>query len=113
MPDFSKNSKAEIMSFLSGMPGGIAFAGWEGSGAKYDAPTARQSWMSAMKNPEYDEEIEKAMLTSMSHLTGGGPMAGKDQMMPPKLKFLQEAKETPQEGPFPIGLRVFNAITRK
>jgi hypothetical protein len=113
MPDFSKNSKAEIMSFLSGMPGGIGFAGWEGNGARYDAPTARQSWMSAMKNPEYDEEIEKAMLTSMSYLTGGGPMAGKDQMMPPKLKFLQEAKEIPPEGPFPIGLRVFNAMTRK
>ena len=113
MPDFSKNTKAEILQYLSGMPGAIGFAGWEGSGARFDAPSARQTWMTAMKNPEYDAELEKALLTSMNQLQGGGPAAGAANMMPPKLKFLPEASTPPAETPFPVGLRIFNAMTGK
>ena len=97
MPDLSKNTKAEILSFLSSMSGAIGFAGWEGNGAKFDAPTAQQSWLSAMKNPQYDEDVEKALLASMNQLQGGGPAASYENIMPPKLKFLQEVKQTSEE----------------
>ena len=113
MPDLSKNTKAEILQYLSGMPGAIGFAGWEGNGAKFDAPSAKQTWMTAMKNPEYDAELEKALLSSMNQLQGGGAAAGAANMMPPKLKFLQEASAPPAESAFPVGSRVFKAMTGK
>jgi hypothetical protein len=98
MPDFSNTDKADILRYLKSMPGAVAFEGWD----KYGTPTmtdgaSLHNWITAMKNPAYDEDIERALLASAQQL---GPSAQQQHLKSinatlPQLKFIPQMDSSP------------------
>ena len=61
MPDFSKVSKEDILRAIEQQPGVSHFTGWDQYGTqKLRTGEGRRSIDSAMQNPAYDEQIERA-----------------------------------------------------
>ena len=94
MPDLSGVSKQDILRYLSGLPGAVGF---EPIGSDYNSPRFSKNalvstWASAMKNPEYDEEIERLLLKSANQVKEvlGESMKPEIDGGIPKLRFLQE-----------------------
>jgi hypothetical protein len=94
--DLSKLTKEQIMSLINDPEVGTSFAGWD----KYGTPkrkdwNARRNWESAMQNPSYDEDLERALLMSLNKYPGALTDPLGRGGMPDKLRFLQEMRESP------------------
>ena len=99
MPNFSKSSREEILRAIAQQPGVTSFTGWDQYGSpRIVSGEGRKSFDTAMQNPLYDEEIERAMVRDSAGLT---PSALQQAMpyamdMPSSaLKYIPEIRQSP------------------
>jgi hypothetical protein len=99
MPDFKNTLKQDILSAIDRQPGVSHFTGWDGYGTpRLITGEGRRSFDTAMQNPAYDEEIERALVRDSaglghSALQENTPVA---LDLPTKhLRYMQEVSNSP------------------